>query len=158
MAAEPALRLVQTPEVALADEVAALHDQLAGAQRDIRAWRARYAKLERDKRQEAQEHEAWPLLLALHDYWREQTLHLRARWDADKFWMALNLWQTFGSGNCAAGIAGIAYQPNRKQLRNGKWETYDSWKLLFRDSDTLERYIKRRPKDWVCPERFRPEG
>ena len=108
----------------------------------------------RDKDAEARANEAWPTIMALHDYWRVQTGHKRARWTPDKFWMAWPLWTEFKTGNCAAGIAGIAHEPNRKLLKNGRWEMFDSWKLLFRDSVTLERYIKRRPVDWTLPERF----
>lgn len=123
--------------------------------RKFRSQSRELAELRRDRAREAREHEAWPTLKALFDYWREQTGHAKAKWTADRFWHALTLWSDFGTGNCAAGIAGIAHDPNRKQMKNGKWETFDSWELLFRETGTLERYIKRRPVDWVLPDLFK---
>jgi hypothetical protein len=123
--------------------------------RKFRSQSRELAELRRDKAREAREHKAWPTLQALFDYWRELTGHAKAKWTPDRFWHALTLWSDFGTGNCAAGIAGIAYQPNRKQMKNGKWEVYDSWELLFRETGTLERYIKRRPEGWELPELFK---
>ena len=135
-------------------EIASLNDELTGAIRALKGESRRLEELKRDKAAEARAHEAWPTILGLFDYWREQTGHRRTKWVPDKFWMAWPLWREYGTGNCAAGVAGIGYQPNKQRLDNGKVEVYDSWKLLFRDSVTLERYIKRRPADWILPARF----
>lgn len=133
----------------------AVGDEYDELLRKFRSQSRELAELRRDRAAEAREHEAWPTLRALFDYWREQTGHAKAKWTADRFWDALNLWKEFGTGNVAAGIAGIGYQPNRKQLQNGKMEVFDSWELLFRKADTLERYIKRRPAEWELPELFK---
>lgn len=134
---------------------AGMEHELKELERKFRAQSRELGLLRSDKDAEARAHESWPILMKLHIYWQEKTGHLKARWVSDKFWQALPLWQEFGTGNIAAGIAGIAYQPNSTRLRNGKIEVHDSWKLLFRDSTTLERYIKRRPKDWILPQQFR---
>jgi hypothetical protein len=126
-------------------------DELAELWRKFRGQSRELAELRRDRDAEARAHRAWPVLLMLFDYYKVLTGHGRARWTPDRFWCALGLWREFGSGNCAAGIAGIAYDPNRKQLKNGRFEVFDSWELLFRNSGTFERYCRRRPKDWVCP-------
>lgn len=131
-----------------------MEHELKELERKFRAQSRELGLLRADKDAEARAHESWPTLMKLHIHWQEATGHIKARWTPDKFWQALSLWQEFGTKNIAAGIAGISYEPNSTVLRNGKTETYDSWKLLFRDSTTLERYIKRRPKDWVLPQQF----
>lgn len=155
MAAEPArLAVVRAEPVEVSPELQAMQDVIEGLERDVRGWTRRYAELHRDKMAEARMHESWPTLMALFSYWQNLTGHTRARWTGDRFWIALPLWQTFKTGNCAAGVAGIAHDPNRKPMKNGKVETFDSWELLFRNAGTLERYIKRRPSDWVLPPQF----
>jgi hypothetical protein len=126
-------------------------DELAELLRKFRGQSRELAELRRDKDTQARADQAWPILLSLFDYHRVLTGHKRARWTSDRFWCALGIWREFGTGNCAAGIAGIAYEPNCKQLKNGRIEVFDSWELLFRNSGTFERYCRRRPKDWVCP-------
>ncbi len=145
-------QLFETPTDA---RICQLEDQLAGAEKEIRAWRSRYSDLKRDREDEARRHAAWPTLVALFDYWRELSGHTKAQWSADRFWQALPLWRAWGTGNVAAGIAGITYQPNSKLLRNGKLEVYNSWKLLFKDTETMERYIRRRPKGWQLPDHLK---
>lgn len=130
------------------DEVKELLKKFRGQSREL-------AELRRDKDAEARAHQAWPLLGALFLYWQELTGHTKAKWEPGRFWDALPLWKTFGTGNCAAAIAGLAFDANRKPMKNGKIEVYDSWELLFRNAGTLERYIKRRPTDWELPDRFK---
>jgi hypothetical protein len=122
--------------------------------RKMRGMARELGELRRDKDREAREHEAWPTILALFDYWREQTGHAKARWTGDRFWIALPLWKEWGAGNMAAAIAGIAFDPNRKPMRNGKIEVYDDWETVFKNSGNLRRYAARRPPDWTLPEQF----
>lgn len=131
-----------------------MEHELKELERKFRAQSRELGLLRADKDAEARAHESWPTLMRLYIYWQEETGHKRARWTPDKFWQALKLWQEYGTGNIAAAISGIAYQPNFTELKNGKTEVHDSWKLLFRDSTTLERYIKRRPNNWVLPRQF----
>src|ERR1035438_9735804 len=155
MAAEPArLAVVRAEPVEVSPELQAMQDVIDGLERDVRGWAKRYAELHRDKMAEARMHESWPTLMALFRYWQTLTGHKRARWTGNRFWLALPLWQTFGTGNCAAGVAGIAHDPNRKPMKNGKVEVFDSWELLFRNAGTMERYIRRRSKDWALPSQF----
>jgi hypothetical protein len=160
MSASPAshLRLIDTFTGEITEyacnNCAGKEHELKELERKFRAQSRELGLLRADKDAEARAHESWPTLMKLHIHWQEKTGHSKARWTTDKFWQALSLWQEFGTKNVAAGIAGIAYQPNSTLLRNGKTEVHDTWKLLFRDSTTLERYIKRRPKDWILPQQF----
>ena len=138
----------------------AMQDTIDGLQRDIRGWARRYADLQRDKNAEAAAHEAWPTLLALFKYWRVLTGHTRTKWvtkqcGAAKFWVALPIWEEWGTGNFAAGIAGIAYQPHTNPNRNGRIESYTDWETLCKNSGAMRRYIGRRPSDWVLPDQFK---
>lgn len=133
---------------------AAKEHELSELTRKMRGLARELGELRRNREEEARQHQAWPTLLALWDYYRQLTGHTKARWTAERFWVALALWRAFGTGNIAAGIAGIAYDANRRELKNGKIEVYDSWELLLRNADTLERYIRRRPKDWTLPPQF----
>lgn len=153
MAAQPRLQVVPAP-AEIDPQFQAMQDVIAGLEHDVRVWAKRFAELQRDKNAEARAHDSWPKLMALFSYWRELTGHTRARWTGDRFWLALPLWQEFGTGNCAAGVAGIAHDPNRKPMKNGKIEVFDSWELLHRNAGTLERYIRRRPKGWTLPPQF----
>jgi hypothetical protein len=129
------------------DEMTELLKKFRGQSREL-------AELRRDKDAEARAHDAWPTLTALFMLWRKETGHAKAKWGQGRFWDALPLWKAFGTGNFAAGIAGIAFDPNRKPMKNGTVEVFDSWELLVRNAGTLERYIKRRPSDWVLPAEF----
>jgi hypothetical protein len=133
----------------------AKEDELKELIRKFRGQSRELAELRRDKDAEARAHESWPTLFKLFCYWQEMTGHSKAKWGPGRFWDALPLWGTFGTGNVAAGVAGIAFDANRKPMKNGRVEVFDSWELLFKNAGTLERYIKRRPADWVLPERFK---
>ena len=128
--------------------------ELRELQRKMKGMARELGELRADKNREALEHKAWPYLVRLFQFWQQQCNHPRARWSSARFWSALHLFDTWGPANFAAAIAGIAFQPNSRQLKNGKWEIYDSWELLTRDSGTFERYIKRRPRNWQCPQQF----
>src|ERR1700685_3230657 len=77
MSAERALQAVPsiTVEQALTEEIEVLHVQLAGQDRELRAWRARYARLEADVEAEAKSD---PLAERVFAYWKRMTNHPRA--------------------------------------------------------------------------------
>ena len=152
-----ALKIVEAVDSAPVDpQYQAMLDTIDGLQRDIRGWARRYADLQRDKNAEARSHEAWPVALRLWGYWVEQTGHARAKWSQDRFWILLPHLQQWGAGNCAAAIAGIAFDANSKRLKNGKLEVFDTWELCFRSTGTVERYMRRRPSGWALPAGFEP--
>lgn len=153
---ETVLRLVD-PDTGEFTEAACKHcaakdDEFNELMRKFRSQSRELAELRRDRDAEARAHEAWPTLIALFNYWREQTGHERSKWTAERFWCALPLWKKYGTGNVAAAIAGLAYEPNQKPLKNGKMEVYDDWELLFRDTGKFERYMRRRPAGWQLPD------
>ncbi len=157
MSATAVLKVVEAADPIPIDlQYQAMQDTIDGLERDIRGWARRYADLQRDKNAEAAAHQAWPTLLALFKYWQTLTGHTRVKWmtkrcGAAKFWLALPIWEEWGTGNFAAGIAGFAYDPYTKPIKNGKLEVYSDWETLCKDSGAMRRYIGRRPLDWVLP-------
>jgi hypothetical protein len=133
-------------------------DELAELVRKFRGQSRELAELRRDKDAEARAHEAWPTAIKLFDYWKLLTKHSKAKWSEDRFWVLLPSLKNFGAGNCAAAIAGIAHDPNTRVQRNGKTERYDDFATCFGSAGRVERYAKRRPKDWTLPEQFEEEG
>jgi len=129
--------------------------ELRELQRKMKGMARELGELRAERNREALEHKAWPFLVRLFQLWQQECKHPRSRWSPTRFWAALHLFDTWGPANFAAAIAGIAYQPNARQLKNGKWEIYDSWELLTRDNGTFERYMKRRPRGWQCPMQFK---
>jgi hypothetical protein len=120
-----------------------LEDQLAGAEKEIRSWRASYANLKRDREAEAQAHEKWGIAIALWHEWILATGHLKSRWSQDRFWLCAPFLEVDGFVICRWAVWGIAHEPNSKRLSSGLVEVYDSWELCFRNRGTFERYAVR---------------
>jgi hypothetical protein len=115
-------------------------------------------KLKADKNREAAEHELWPVAIQLFEYWKEITGHKKAQWaprgNAERFWVMLPSLTHFGAKNCAAAIAGIAFDPNKRRLKNGRYEVYDGLETCFGSLEKTRRYILRRDPKWVLPAQF----
>lgn len=151
MSAAPHLTLIdgevdpegpQTFAEALA-EISDLNDQLKGAEKEIKAWRMRYAKLARDREADAQNHELWGLAVALYTEWRIVTGHMRSVWNVDRFDLCRPYLEKEGFKLCRLAIWGLAAHPNRKQITPGYWETYDAFELPFRNAGNFTRYANR---------------
>jgi hypothetical protein len=125
---------------------AELQVQLAGAEKEIRAWRRRYDNLERDKEAEAREHEFWARALRLFKIWKRECNHPRSVWSADRFWMCVPALRHYGDAMVEQAIRGIAYQPNTREMRNGGIERYDRWETLFANVGRIEWYANRAPR------------
>jgi hypothetical protein len=144
----PHLAVVDTETGEVKDDCAGcaeLRAQLAGAERDVRSWRSRYAALERDKERDAQNHEVWKPIAELHRYWRTKCNHPRSKFGADEFWMALPIWQEYGEDMCRRGIDGAAYDPYTTTRRNGSKKRHDGWELIFKNRPKFEEFVNRAP-------------
>lgn len=140
------LRIVDTESGEVLNECpncSTLEDQLAGADKEIRAWRTRYANLKRDRDAEARKDELWGKAVALFTEWRIATGHMRSGWNAERFWTCQPYLAQDGFVTCRWAVWGIAYQPNTKTLPSGYVERYDSWELCFKNRATFERYVNR---------------
>jgi len=50
-----------------------------------------------------------------------------------------------GLGKCLTGIAGAAYDPTKRERRNGTVERFDDFELIFRSDSKLQSFIDRAP-------------
>lgn len=123
-----------------------LQRQLDGAEKEIRAWRTRYANLVADKDREARQHELWPKAMGLFNYWRTLCGHPMAKFTPDRFRMLAPFLQRYGSELCHRAIEGAAYDPMTRVQKNGATKRYDDLELIFRDSGKFESFCNRAPR------------
>lgn len=126
----------------------ALQDQLAGAEKDIAAWRMRYMKLERDKEREARDDPLWPRAVKLFGLWKKATGKKRSAFDASRFEMCVGLLKKHGDEMHVRGIIGIATDHFVTTRKNGSAQHHTGWDLLYRNADKWEEMVNRAPSDW----------
>lgn len=138
---------VLTEEVftTLRQEVSELQDQLSGAEREIRAWRARCAELTRDRDADAARDQLWPLALALFREWREVTNHRRSEFTTDRFMLLAPYLKRHGELMVRCAIHGIGLDPFTTPRANGTVERHDSWETMLKSQGSFERYCNRAP-------------
>jgi hypothetical protein len=144
----PLLRVVTSNGEEILDAAATirnLQDELAGAHRDVRTWRLRYAELARDKEREAQEHKLWPVAIELFLYWKDVTNHPRAEWTASRFWDVLPYLKKYGQLRCKGAIAGCAFDHYSVTQRNGRVKHFDEWERIFSTAGRFEDFLSRVP-------------
>ena len=146
-AARGPLRLIDggTGEIVSDDHVQALRDQIAGLERDIRGWRARYADLKRDKTAEARAHKLWPEVVELFQHWQRVCHHPKSAFTADRFWLAMPFVERHGVELVRRAIDGAAFDPYVTRRKNGTTKRHDDWGLIFRDQDKFENFANRAP-------------
>lgn len=161
MTAHAHLRLVDTTTGEVIENCpgcAGRDDVIAGLERDVRGWAARFAQLKRDKEREAREDPLWPILEALYGVWRRECGHMRSRFSADDFWLAAPHYHRYGWDGCETAIAGARFDCWRTQRKNGSWKRHDDWSAnIFKDRAHVEDMMKRAPRGFVpsgLPERF----
>lgn len=120
-------------------------DHIAGLQRDIRGWTARYAELKRDKEADAKKNTLWPAAVELFEYWQSVCKHPRAGWDADRFYLVEPFLKSDGMDLCRRAIDGAAFDPFVTTRRNGSKKRHDGWELVFRDRSKFEEFVNKAP-------------
>lgn len=123
----------------------ALSDDLAGANREISAWRVRNAELTRDVEAEARRHEHWLAASELFDFWRRHCLHSKARFNAARFQLVLPFLQKDGPAIVRQAILGAAFDPFVTTRKNGSKKRHDDWELIFRNRGKFEEFASRAP-------------
>lgn len=173
--AEPALRLVDADGVIVGEEgagekehrtelemlrreVAALNDQLEGAEREVRAWRARFADLARDKDAEARKHPLYTRAEGLFNEWRILCRHPRAKWSPDRFKVVQPFLKSDGYDLCLLAIQGAALDPYTKPRANGSIKRFDDFELVFRDRYKFEEFCARAPAEALKAYRAKVEA
>lgn len=148
----PALRLVNADTGEFHDpgtcqECDHKDDVIAGLQRDIRGWAARYAELRRDRELEAKSHALYEPAKDLFGYWKLKCRHGRSRFTAERFELVRPLLEKYGEGACRKAIEGAAFDPFVTTRKNGSSQRHDSWELIFRDAGKLEDFANRAPRE-----------
>lgn len=130
-----------------------LQNQLDGAEKDIRAWRARYAALRRDKSREAKQHELFPQALRAFEHWQKACNHPRSSFTPDRFWQVLPFLEDekYGFEIVIRAIDGAAYDPFVTHRKNGSAKRHDDWELVLRNAGKVEEFANRAPANWMMP-------
>lgn len=112
-----------------------------------RAALAQITRLTKDAEAEARKHELWTEAEALHEWWRLATGHPGRKFGADEFYQVLPRLKDRECGPVGVlhAIAGAAFDPGTKQLKNGKTERYDDWELVTRSPAKLDSFRNRAP-------------
>jgi hypothetical protein len=147
----PALKLVNPETGEIHDpgecrECRHKDDVIAGLERDIRGWAARYAELRRDLVQEAKQHPMYDDVKAIFAYWKRACRHPRSQFSADRFWLIQPFFERHGEAMCRKAIDGAAFDPMTKRRKNGSIERFDSVELIFRDEGKFESFANRAPR------------
>lgn len=127
-----------------------LEDQLNGAQREIRGWRARYAELSRQREKDARSNGLWMTAQRLFEIWKKATGHKRSPFTPSRFYECEPYLkqEKYGPEMIERAIAGIVFDPFITTRKNGTQKRHDGWELLFRSPDRFEEYVNRAPRDF----------
>lgn len=130
-----------------------IEDEVAGLQRDIRGWAARFGDLKRDKDAEAEESPVWPAALRVFTHWRRVCRHPRSVFTLDRFELIRPWLEKLGDEKkppaerlaeaealCILAVDGINFDPFTTQRKNGTTKRHDGWHLIF---DSAERFEER---------------
>lgn len=135
-----------------------MEDEIAGLQRDIRGWAARYRNLERDKEAEAAESPVWPAALRIFEHWKSACRHPKSSWTLDRFELVRPFLEKLGDkakppaerlaeaeALCKRAIDGAAHDPFVTTRKNGSAKRHDGLDLIFRNADKMEEFCNRAP-------------
>jgi hypothetical protein len=149
---KPPLIVVNTAtgeQVGTVAELEAEHEaEIAALQARYRAAVGQITKLTKDQEAEARKHELWAQAEGLHTWWRIATGRCGRKFGADEFYQVLPRLKDRECGviGVLEAIAGAAFDPGTKQLRNGETERYDDWELVTRSPGKLDSFRKRAPR------------
>lgn len=152
MASEPARHLrvadEETGELLAEDcpNCAHTRDQLAGAEKENRAWRTRYANLKRERDADAETDPLWPVAVGVFRYYQEKCEKQRAGWTVERFELVKPFLEREGAEACREAIRGAAFDPYTKVQKNGKVKAFNDFDLIFRSQARFEDYRDRAPE------------
>jgi hypothetical protein len=147
------------PRLRVVDDKGQLHEDqcpnCAGAEKEVRAWRVRYANLKREVDGEFRDHELWPQAVKLFEFWKERCKHPRSKFTPERFEQILPHLRDEGPEICERAIEGAAFDPYTTQARNGSTIRHDSWSLIWRNREKVESFANRAPYHLPSPERVK---
>lgn len=115
-------------------------------QRKLTGAMAEIGRLKKDADAEARRHELWAEALTVHEWWALATGHFKASFSADAFYIVQpRLKARDGLLGVLRAIAGAAYDPMTRMMKNGKLERYDSFELINRSAEKQASFQMRAP-------------
>jgi hypothetical protein len=125
-----------------------IEDALTKAERRIRYLDGKITQMERDDEEVAREHALWAEGEGLHTWWRIATGRCGRKFGADEFYQVLPRLKDRECGviGVLEAIAGAAFDPGTKRMKNGETERYDGWELVTRSPEKLDSFRARAPR------------
>lgn len=129
-----------------------MQDKLDGAEKDINAWRTRYANLKRDKEAEARKSPVWTDAVRLFRLWKVIDHHPNSEFTHERFAMVepiLKLKPPKGGVElCVRAIVGKHFDPFTTRRKNGTTQRHTGWHLIFGERTKFEEACCKAPDDW----------
>lgn len=143
MSDRPTLRVVDTETGEVQDECASCLQY----ERDIRVLKARITRMERDEEAEARKHKLWAEAEAVHDWWALACGHPGVKFGAEEFHQVLPRLKERDVGliGVLKAVAGAAFDPNTKRMKNGRMQRFDSFELIMRSRPKCDSFRERAP-------------
>jgi hypothetical protein len=148
----------------LADYMQSLEDEVAGLQRDVRGWAARYGDLKRNKDAEAEKSEVWPAAVRVFEYWRvktgrsKRTIFTLDRFELVRPWLeklgnpkaSPDVRLTEAEALCKLAVDGIAFDHYVEQAKNGTQRHHTGFHLIFKEADQFEKRCNSAPRERIA--------
>lgn len=161
--------IVYNPETgeqvgALTDFTQSLEDEVAGLQRDVRGWAARFGELKREKESEAKESPAWPAAIRVFEHWRHETgKTARTIFTLDRFELIRPWLEKLGDPKappetrlaeaealCKLAVDGIAFECYETPRKNGTMKKHQGWHLIFTTAEQFEDRCNSAPRERIA--------
>lgn len=130
-------------------EIQALRDSIEGLERDLNAWRVRYADLKRDKDAEARKDPLWPDAVRLFKLYKRLTGRPRLNWTVERFDLCRPFLKKHGIGMCERAVVGRVFEHYSAKRKNGTTIHYWEWERIFKDAREFEESCNRAPLDFL---------
>lgn len=137
-----------TAHLRVIDAEGEIHDDCPSCvqhERQIRVLNSRLTKLEQDREAQAREHRLWTEASTVHEWWRIACDHPGTKFAAEDFYLSLPRLNEVGPVGILKAVAGAAYDPGEKRMKNGRNTRYDQWELVNRSKAKLESFTERAP-------------
>lgn len=145
----------------LADHTQRLKDEVAGLQRDVRGWAARYGDLKRNKEVEAKDSPVWPAAVRVFEYWRRLSGKTkRTVFTLDRFELVRPWLEKLGDPKadpaqrleeaealCKLAVDGIVFDHYVEKAKNGTDRHHLGWHLIFKEADQFEKRCNSAPRE-----------
>jgi hypothetical protein len=132
------------PHVATCETCRGREILLTKLEEDLRVEKIKRGRLEADPEAKARAHKLWSEAECAHTWWRLACYRPDTAFEAAEFAQAKpRLMERDGLENLLKAIAGAAYDPGTKRMKNGDLMVYDDFELICRSKPKLQGFQKR---------------